>query len=100
MLKPTPYTLTPWTYDGTGCIFDATGARVALIHNEQQGQRGPHAAAFLVQAVNERDVLIETLKTIRNMTDGHPVDADRRDRINQLCRKALVVADALAERTP
>ncbi len=46
-----------------------------------------------IEAIDVRHVL----ERIRNMTDGHPIDAGRRDRINALARAGLADLDLDAE---
>jgi len=43
------------------------------------------------ELIKHSDKYREALEKIRNMTDGHPINADRRDRINEICRKALEI---------
>lgn len=51
-------------------------------------------AKLIVRAVNNSDALVDLLRRIANLTDGHPIDANRRDRINELAREALKLLEA------
>ena len=58
-------------------------------------QHDPHEGTLegcqreLRRIVDQRNRVVSALWKIINLTDGHPVDADRRDRINELAREAV-----------
>lgn len=63
-------------------------------HNAHEAIQADNRMKDQLLAVLEEqnEAMREALDKIMNLTNGHPIDADRRDRINTLARAALRLA--------